>query len=126
MKLPLSSRASLASLLAILLYAGCTKEAAPPKPITVEQAPTSLEEVFKGASPEAKKLVDDVVGALTAKNYAKALFSLQSLSSRSDLNPQQRDLASRSMLAVNKALDEQASSGDQNAQQALQIRRATK
>lgn len=111
---------------ALLLAFGCSKEVAPPKPITVEQAHTSLEEVFKGAGPEVKKLVEDAVGALAAKDYAKALFALQALGARSDLTPPQRDLASRSMLAVNQALAEQASTGDQKAQQVLQFQRTTK
>ena len=109
-----------------ILAGGCSGEVAPPKPIAVEQAPSTLGEAFKTAKPEAKKLADDAVAALGAKDYTKALFALQSLSSRSDLTPEQRDIASRSMLAVNKALAEQANSGDQQAQQTLQFQRSTK
>ncbi|MBI2950090.1 MAG: hypothetical protein HYY23_20850 [Verrucomicrobia bacterium] len=112
--------------LAFLLVGGCTKEATPPKPIAIEQAPTSLQEVFKGAGAEAKQLVDDAVAALGAKDFGKALFALQSLSGRSDLTAPQRDMASRSLLAVNQALAEQAGSGDQSAQQVLQFQRSTK
>ncbi|MBI4663707.1 MAG: hypothetical protein HY735_33315 [Verrucomicrobia bacterium] len=112
--------------LALLVMAGCTKEAAPPQPIAVEQAPTSLAETFKDAAPELKTLVTDAIGAFGAKDYPKALFALQTLSARSDLTPEQRDLATRSMLTVNQTLAEQASSGDQKAQQVLQFQRTTK
>lgn len=114
-----------------LALVGCSKDAAPPPPIAVEQAPAKLEEAFKEnkgkqVDPEVKRLMDESVAALNSKDYAKALFTLQSLLARSDLTPPQRDLASRSMLAVNKALDEQASNGDKKAQEVLQFRRATK
>ena len=126
MKMKLFQHTATIVVFAVVLGMGCGKEAAPPKPISVEQAPASLAEVFKGATPEAKKLVDDAVAALGAKDYTKALFALQSLSARSDLTTPQRDLASRSMLAVNQALAEQAGSGDQKAQQTLQFQRSTK
>jgi hypothetical protein len=111
---------------ALILVGGCSKEATPPKPLAIDQAPASLQETFKGAGSESKKLVDDAVAALGAKDFAKALFALQSLSGRSDLTAPQRDVASRSMLAVNQALSEQASTGDQSAQQALQFQRSNK
>jgi hypothetical protein len=119
-------RMSLVFGLSLVLAVGCSKTEAPPKAIAVEQAPTSLEEAFKGAKPEAKQLADEAVAALGSKDYTKALFALQSLAGRSDLTPQQRDMASRSMLAVNKALAEQAGSGDEKAQQTLQLQRSTK
>ena len=109
-----------------MLAAGCTKEIAPPKPIALEQAPSSLQEAFKGANSDLKSLVDAAVGSLGTKDYTKALFALQTLSARSDLTPQQRDLTTRSTLAVNQALADQANSGDQQAQQVLQFQRSNK
>lgn len=126
MKPSIVRKASFVACLFLLLAGGCSKQPAPPKPLAVEQAPTSLEEAFKNAKAEAKALASDATAALQAKDYAKALMALESLSSRSDLTSAQRDMASRSMLAVNKALSEQASTGDQKAQQVLQIRRMTK
>ena len=64
--------------LALVLAVGCSKEATRPKQIAVEQMPTSLQDAFKTAKPEAKKLADDAVAAMAAKDYAKALFALQS------------------------------------------------
>ena len=119
-----------------LLSCGCTKEAPPPKPLAIEEAPASLEEAFKAPAKgvtsqanqdsEVRALVNDARAALSAKDYAKALFALQSLSVRSDLTDAQRDFATRAMLSVHQALAQAASSGDQKAQQALDVRRATR
>jgi hypothetical protein len=121
------ARICVASLgLTFLLAGGCSQQPAPPKPISVDQAPTSLAEAFKTANPQAKELANDATSAMTSKDFPKALFALQSLSGRSDLTPDQRDLAARSLLAVNQALQEQAGNGDQQAQQALQMQRIIK
>lgn len=126
MKLKLAWNASLIVGVVWLLAVGCSKEVAPPKPIALEQAPSSLQEAFKGANSDLKRLVDAAVGSLGTKDYTKALFALQTLAARSDLTPQQRQLAARSTLAVNQALSDQANSGDQQAQQVLQFQRTTK
>ncbi len=126
MRFSLIRRADCIFCLILVLSVGCGKDSTPPKALAIEQTPASLDEVFKTASLEARKLVSEAVAALGSKDYTRALFALQSLSIRSDLTPQQRDIASRSMLAANKALAEQAESGDQKAQQALQFQRATK
>lgn len=119
-----------------ILICGCSKEAPPPKPLAVEEAPASLEEVFKELPKQAstqaaqdsqvKQLVSDARAALSAKDYAKAIFALQALSGRSDLTDAQRDFATRAMLSVHQALEQAASAGDLRAQQALELRRATK
>src|SRR5437773_8727181 len=100
MKSEVLRQARFASLLSAFAMAGCNKEIAPaPKPLAVEQAPASLEEVFKEAAPAAsrapqdpqvKALVNDATAALRAQDYNKALFALQSLSGRSDLTDAQR------------------------------------
>jgi hypothetical protein len=110
----------------------CHKEETPPQPLAVEQAPATLESAFKPKDdgpkidPRVQSMVDDAVIALTAKNYAKAIFILQSLSGRSDLTADQRDFVTRSMLSANKALEEQANSGNVAAQEAIELRRRTK
>jgi hypothetical protein len=119
-----------------ILICGCSKEAPPPKPLAVEEAPASLEEVFKespkSASPQVtqnplvRQLVDEARSALSSKDYAKALFALQSLSGRSDLTDAQRDFVTRAMFSVQQALEQAASTGDQRAQQALDLKRALK
>jgi hypothetical protein len=115
-----------------LFAAACSKSATtPPPPIAVEETPAKLEEAFKQnpAQPsnnDVQILLDDAVASLKAHDYGKALFALQALLGRSDLTAEQRDTASRSMLAANKALADQASSGDRRAQEVLQLRRATK
>jgi len=121
--------------LGLLWVSGCSKQAEPPKPIAIEQAPASLEEAFqqpKEAASEVKQdshvkaLVNDAVQALRSQDYAKALFALQTLSGRSDLTQAQRDFVTRALLSVHQVLEERASSGDQRAQEALDLRRRTK
>ncbi len=110
-----------------IIWGGCgAKPTPPPKPLAIEEAPKSLADTFKKASAQAKQLADDATGALGAKDYAKALLALQSLQGRSDLTPEQRDMATRAMLAVSKALEEQAGSGNQEAQKVLDFRRSSK
>ena len=126
----------LASLLLAFAVAGCSKEiASAPKPLAVEQAPASLEEAFKEAAPtksrasqdaQVKALVNDATAALRGQDYAKALFALQSLSGRSDLTDAQRQFVTRAMLSVHQILEERANTGDQNAQDALELRSRTK
>jgi hypothetical protein len=118
---------------ALLLAAGCTKESAPPPPLAVEQAPASLEEAFKQPAateakqdPQVRELVNEAKGAVQSQDYTRALFALQSLSTRSDLDGTQRDFVTRAMLAVHQALEARAGAGDAKAREALEIRRATK
>lgn len=127
------SQAAVAALFCVLVIAaGCGKEQTPPQPLAVEQAPASLEGAFKAKDdqpkidPQIKSMADDAVIALTSKNYARAMFILQSLSGRSDLTSEQRDFVTRSMLSANKALEEQANNGNVAAQEALELRRRTK
>ncbi|MDA1272774.1 MAG: hypothetical protein O2960_01805 [Verrucomicrobia bacterium] len=115
-----------AFLMGVVALGGCVKDPAPPQPIAVADAPESLQEAFKGAGPEVAQLVNDIVGALGKKNFGKASLALQSLSGRSDLTPDQLDLAARAMLSVNEALAEQANSGNEEAQKTLQFKRMTK
>ena len=121
----------------LIWASGCgDKEAPPAKPIAIEQAPASLDEVFKepakasptqrGQDSQVRELVADARASLTSRDYSKALFALQSLSTRSDLTDSQRDFVTRAMFSVHQALEEQAGRGDQKAQEALDLRRATK
>ncbi|MSU60995.1 MAG: hypothetical protein EXS31_01145 [Pedosphaera sp.] len=124
------------SLPILLMLSACSKEEAPPKPVAIEQAPATLDEVFKEPAvasatkprqdSQVKELVADARAALTGRDYSKALFSLQSLSGRSDLTDSQRDFVTRAMSSVHNALEEQAGRGDKAAQDALDLRRATK
>ena len=119
-----------------ILVSGCSKEAPPPKPLAVEEAPASLEQVFKepaksaAAAPapdsQVRQLVNEAREALSSKDYAKALFALQTLSGRSDLTDSQRDFVTRAMLSTHQVLEQAAGGGDRSAQQALEMRRATK
>jgi len=122
-----ASSFALLSAFTVFLASGCGREAAPPVPIAVEEAPGKLAEaVSQEQNPEVKKLLDEAADVMRRKDYGQGLLLLQALSGRSDLTPEHRDLVSRLLLAANKALTDQASSGDQRAQEILQFRRATK
>ncbi len=136
MKIRFIRSLNLACTLALLSFSACSKEEAPPKPVAIEEAPANLDEVFKepatasAAQPRqdsrVKELVSDARAALSGKDYSKAMFALQSLSTRSDLTDSQRDFVTRAMFSVHQALEEQAGRGDKAAQDALDLRRATK
>lgn len=104
---------------------GCSRNQAP-APLPADQAPSVVENAFKEADPQVKTAATEVVEALQRKDNIKAFFELQDLSSRSDLTPEQREAASRSMLSVNEQLRAAASQGDQQAAEALQVYRARK
>jgi PBP1b-binding outer membrane lipoprotein LpoB len=123
------SQAIVSSLLALLLVAvGCSKEVPAPEAIAVEDASAALQQAptTPQSSPEVQAMLSDAIAKLNARDYSNALFILQALSGRADLTPEQQSVVSRSMLAVNKALSEQAAAGNAQAQQAMQIYRANK
>jgi len=108
-----------------LLICACSK---PPNtaPLSVEQVPTTVESAFKEASPEAKNSAHDVAAAIESKDNAKALVNLQALFARPDLTPEQREIASRSMISLNAQLRAAAAQGDKRAEEALEAYRASK
>jgi hypothetical protein len=109
----------------LAVASGCSRNRAP-APLPADQAPAVVEKAFKEADPQVKTAATEVVEALQRKDHIKAFFELQDLSSRSDLTPEQREAASRSMLSVNEQLRSAASQGDQQAAEALQAYRARK
>jgi len=111
-----------------VIASGCgPKVTAPPPELVVEDAPNRLQEAAQAASnAEAQALLNEAVAAFQAQDYPRALFILQSLSARPDLTPDQQRLVASSLLAVNKALAEQANAGNAQAQEAVRRYRATK
>src|SRR4051794_18405282 len=85
---------------ALALAAGCGRNEAP-KPLSADQVPAAVEDAFKEAPPDAKTAAAGVVSSLQGKDDVKAFFDLQSLSARNDLTPEQRQVATRSMLSMN-------------------------
>jgi len=125
--------------LAILVAAcgfssGCKKEPAPPAPVSAEEAPATLQQVFeqkpgdskKPQDPEVRRLVDVASEALRNRDYSRAMFTLETLSGRSDLTGDQRDYVTRAMLTARQMLEQVAAGGNQQARDALEFRRRTK
>jgi hypothetical protein len=110
---------------ATLAFVACSKNE-PPKALAAEQVPGAVETAFKDAPAEAKTAAKEVVESLQGKDEVKAFFELQNLSSRSDLTPEQRQTAARSMLSVNERLRAAGANGDQRAADALQSYRSSK
>ena len=110
---------------AVLVLAGCGKKVAATVPLPIEQVPQAVESAFQGAPQEASSAATEAVAAVREDDPA-ALANLQDLSSRSDLNDEQRGVASRAMAAYLKQLREKAEKGDKKAEEAMQQYRATK
>lgn len=115
-------------LLGCAVAIGCNQQVVPPPAIAVEDTSAALQQVQPAAqsSPEVQALLHDAIAKLNAKDYANSLFLLQALSGRSDLSPEHQSIVARSLLAVNKALSEQAAAGNAQAQAAMQHYRANK
>jgi len=132
MKSPLEGKSRLvAALLTLLtvalpLLAGCKKDAIAPAPIAVEQVPATLQQTFQQAPPEIRQSAAEVVTALKNSDDSKALLELNTLMSKPELTPAQRQAAASSMLGVHARLRAAADKGDKLAEEALEHYRATK
>lgn len=118
----------------LVLACGCSKQPAPPAPVSAEEAPQTLQQVFKPEAtpgkktqdPEVRRLVNEAAEYLQARDYGRAIFSLQALSMRSDLTAEQRDYATRAMATAQQQLEQAAAAGNAQAREALDYRRRTK
>ena len=117
---------SLSSAWALLVLSSGCSQSKPPEALTAEQVPATVESAFKDASPEAKSSAAEVIAAIQGNDEPKAILDLQALFARPDLTPEQRDVASRSMISLNERLRAAAAQGDKNAAQALETYRARK
>ena len=108
------------------MFCGCSQKVEPPKPLPVEQISTSLQTAFKGANVEVGNLASAAAGAVQSREYDKALFVLQSLSTHSGLTREQRDIAARALLTVNQELAAQATTGNPQAAKTLEYQRMNK
>lgn len=109
----------------VLALAGCSKKTTATAPLPMEQVPQAVESAFKSAPQEASVAATEAVTAVR-EDDPNALANLQDLSSRSDLNDEQRAVAARAMAAYLKQLHEKAEKGDKKADEAIQQYRATK
>ena len=110
-------------LLAALTTACGKKPSAPP--ISAEQVPQVLDDAFKQAQPEAGAAAKEVISSAQAGDPA-ALQQTHELTTRSDLTDEQRKAAFRAAAALHQKVVEDAARGDQKAEEALKVYRATK
>jgi len=109
------------ALLVSLIPSGCSKEAAPPPSLTLEQLPPALQTAFAKAKPETKQPLADVLAALEAKDHPKALLALQALAALPGLTREQARVAAAGVLTLHEALQQAQTTGDQQAAQTLEF-----
>jgi hypothetical protein len=103
----------------VLLVLGCRR--------SEEAKVPELGTAFEKAGAEAKAQAAQAAAELNAPDSAgKAFLDFQSLSSRSDLTPEQRAAAMKSMLEAGKKLKEASDKGDTEAGKILDAYRAGK
>jgi hypothetical protein len=114
MKNPITSKTCLLLAMALIGCAGCSKNRGS-NALPVEKIPTAMNEAFDKAQPEVKTAAHEIVNSVQSQDPTKAFAQLRELSSRPDLNAEQRAAAARAMAAMAKKLREAAQNGDQNA-----------
>lgn len=113
-------------LLAAIVAAGCGEGNKPPTAISLDQIPVQFGKAFASAKGDSKDLSAQVVNAVQAKDFSKALVVLDALTQRSDLSKIQSRAVGGAAITVTAALREAESKGDRRAAETLEIRRRTK
>ncbi len=113
-------------LLPLLFAVSCDRSSAPPTALAVEELPAAFEKAFAKAKPETKELAKQVVAAVQAKDYSKAFFGLQNMTSQVALTKEQSSVISGALLTVNNLLQAAQAQGDTKAAETIQSHRATK
>jgi PBP1b-binding outer membrane lipoprotein LpoB len=98
-----------------LLAAGCKQTTAPPTPLAADQIPTEMQKAFAQAKPDPKRMVDEMLKALQAKDYAAAYQVGQAISATPDITKDQLLVTARALLTINGQLKEASAQGDQSA-----------
>src|SRR5512141_2257727 len=89
--------------LVLLIPVSCSKHAAP-EALSLDQVPSAMDNAFKKVQPDTREQVQSITTSVQNKDYAKAYLELQNLCSQPNLTAEQRQVATRSMLAVNAQL----------------------
>jgi len=121
-----SKLAVLCASLLVVFFVGCSKEAPPVTPISLEQIPAEMGKAFANAKAEAKEQSEAVVAALQKKDFAKASSTLDALAGSAGLSDVQYRTVAGAAMTVNTALLEAESKGDKQATETLNNRRLTK
>jgi hypothetical protein len=99
---------------------GCKPKDTMPAPLPADQLPAVMQQAFASAPASAKALAGEVVAAVQAKDYSKALSQVQALTVVPKLKKEQISVASRALITINELLQAAQAQGDQNATQTLQ------
>jgi len=126
MKLLRASICAVVLLLGWLALTGCNRSVPPPPPLSAEELPTAFAQGFAKAKPEIKEAANQVVAAVQAKDYTKALFAVQSLAAMPDLSKNQATLTSRGFVTVNELLQAAQAQGDAKAAETIKYYHSTK
>lgn len=113
-------------LVLMLVSPACNRSEAPPPSLSMEELQPAIEMAFAKANSDCKHLVEPVFKALQVKDYSAAYLSLQMVRSAPGLTKEQSRIVSSVLLALNNALQEAESQGDQRAVQTLRLYRSTK
>jgi hypothetical protein len=114
-------------LLLILGVLGCSKtDAPPPAPLPLNQIQQAVQKAFANASGDVRASADEYVQSMVKHELSTALTQLQQLLAKPGLTADQRTVLAQAMMTTTQTLQEGASSGDQQAAQALHIYKATK
>ena len=84
---------------ACALFVGCSSKL---EPLSIEQAPAELRKAFATAQSFLNKTAEGVAQQISAKEYAPATIQLQALLSNTTLTKEQRNVASRVLVAVSQ------------------------
>jgi hypothetical protein len=107
----------LPSFLAAVLLTACSKHTA--ASLAPDKIPDAINQAFRQSTGDAKEAASQAVSACQNQNPAAAFTSLETLSLRGDLTPEQRSVASRAMVATMPKLQAAAAAGDSAAQATL-------
>jgi hypothetical protein len=119
-----SLRRAAALIFLCLGLAGCGPKA--PEAVAPGDAANQVGDVFAQAPPEVKTLADGVAQAMASDNLPRAHMLLQTLVARTDLTPEQRDVATGAFLGVGEKLRESAATGDEKAQEFQRLHQGSK
>jgi len=82
-------------LLSLPIWSGCTKTNS--TALAPEKISTAINQAFKQSTGEARELADNCAAAAQNQDVTRTFASLQKLSRRGDLTPEQRATAARAL-----------------------------
>jgi hypothetical protein len=110
---------------ALVFASACSKKTST-SVLQPAEVPAALDQAFAKAAGEAQQAATESATAVQNNDPATAFETLQKLSSRPDLTPEQRATTARAMAASFKQLRSAAEGGNTRAQAVMQHYQATR